>query len=184
MSQTAPSRTGRMVNRISFALLLSSISMFASADKLEARKVNSQLTPAVVSSVPGQWTLIQLWVLDCVVCEKQKPALSKMNEDYNEFTVLGLSLDGLDNIASVRERLVAKNLSFDNFIAELSSVKLELERSFDTEYIGTPTYILYSPRGKIVAVQPGPIDLQKLPEQLKLTNVQGQAPALSADLIQ
>jgi len=173
-----------MVNRIIIALLIWSFSMFVSANKLEVHKVNSLLSPAVVSSVPGQWTLVQLWALDCVVCEEQKPGLSELNNNYDELTVLGLSLDGLGNAVDVRERLASKQLSFDNFIAELNSVVAQLQSAFDSEYIGTPTYILYSPVGKIVAVQPGPIDLQKLPEQLKLTKVETQTPALSADLIQ
>lgn len=173
-----------MVSRISIALLLSSISLLASANKLDAHKVNSQLSPAVVSSVPGQWTLIQLWALDCVVCEKQKPALSKMNEDYNELTVLGLSLDGLSNAVDVRARIAGKRLSFDNYIAELNSVRSQLQSSFDSEYVATPTYILFSPTGKIIAVQPGPINLQNLPEQLKLTKAKTDVPALPSDLIQ
>jgi len=176
-----------MVNRISIALLallLSSISLLASANQLDARKVNTQLSPATVSSVPGQWTLVQLWTLDCVVCEKQKPALSQLNEDYEELTVLGLSLDGLGYADDVRARITDKGFSFDNYIAELDSVKLQLQSSFDSEYVGTPTYILYSPAGKIIAVQPGPINLKKLPEQLELTKVQSPARALSADIIQ
>lgn len=173
-----------MINRILITLLLSSIPLFASANKLQAHKVNSQLTPVAVSSVAGQWTLVQLWTLDCVVCEKQKPALSQINNDYNELTVLGLSLDGLDLANDVRASLTVKALSFDNYIAELDSVKVQLQNSFDSKYRGTPTYILYSPAGKITAVQHGPIDLQKLPERLELTKVEAPAPAMAADLIQ
>jgi len=173
-----------MLIRISIATLMLSISLFASASKLDAHNINSKLSPAIVSSVPGQWTLVQLWTLDCVVCEKQKPALSQLNKDYDGFTVFGLSLDGLSNADSVKARLAEKLLSFDNYLAELDSVKLQLQSSFDSEYTGTPTYILYSPAGKIIAVHPGPIDLQKLPKQLELTKAQASAPALAPDLIQ
>lgn len=173
-----------MVSRISIAVLLLSIPLLASANKLDVHKVNSQLSPAVVSAVPGQWTLVQLWALDCVVCEEQKPALSKMNEEYNELTVLGLSLDGLGNAVDVKARIAGKQLSFDNYIAELNSVRSQLESSFNSEYVATPTYILFSPTGKIIAVQPGPINLKNLPEQLKLTKAKTIAPALSSDLIQ
>jgi len=172
-----------MIKHLTFALLSCSISLSASADSLQAHKVNSQLSPAIVASVPGQWTLVQLWALDCVVCEEQKPSLSALNTDYDELTVLGLSLDGLGNVVDVRERLAGKGFSFDNFIAELDSVRLQLQNSFNKKYIGTPTYILYSPKGEIVAVQAGPIDLQKLPNQLELTKTQVPAPALSPDLI-
>ena len=161
-----------------------SISLSASATKLDAHNVNSKLSPAIVSSVPGQWTLVQLWTLDCVACEKQKPALSQMNKEYDGLTVLGLSLDGLSNADNVRARLADKLLSFDNYLAELDSVKLQLQSSFDSEYAGTPTYILYSPASKIVAVHPGPIDLPKLPRQLELKKAQASAPALAPDLIQ
>lgn len=170
-----------MISRLSFAIFLLCIATFASANKLEAHKVNSNLSPAVVESVPGQWTLVQLWALDCAVCEEQKPALSQMNKEYKELTVLGLSLDGLSNVENVKKRLASKLTSFDNFIAELGSVKSQLQSLFSSEYIGTPTYILYSPKGKIVTVQPGPIDLLSLPKQLSLTKAEQ---ALPSDLIQ
>jgi len=102
-----------MVNRISIALLallLSSISLLASANQLDARKVNTQLSPATVSSVPGQWTLVQLWTLDCVVCEKQKPALSQLNEDYEEARLIPNTL-ALQPIFCTR--LLAKSLQFN-----------------------------------------------------------------------
>jgi len=168
-----------MVNRIFVGILLLSASLCVFANKIEAYTVDRTLSPAFVSSIQSQWTLVQLWTLDCAVCERQKPVLSQLNKDYNELTVVGLSLDGLGNAESVRERLASKLPSFDNYIAELSSVKLQLQNTFKSEYVGTPTYILYAPNGKLVAVQPGPIDLNSLPQQLELTKSQ----ALSADIV-
>lgn len=120
-----------------------------------------------ITPVQNQWTLVSLWALDCIVCEQQKPALSQFNTRYPNIDIVGVSLDGRANVDLVRQRLAEKPVSFKNAITDLASFEPQYRSQFGKQYIGTPTYILYSPDRKLKGVHVGPIDLNNL---IKLVN--------------
>lgn len=110
----------------------------------------------------GKWTLVAIWALDCVACEQQKPELSSINKKLEHLNVVGLSVDGLSNIDSVNQRLSDKPVSFDNVIVELKAFQNEYQSRYGSQYVGTPTYILYSPDKQIDSIRVGPMDFSLL----------------------
>lgn len=124
--------------------------------------------PQSISPERGEWLLIQAWTLDCVICERQKPDLSKLNSDYSNFKVVNLSLDGANNLQAVRSRVSQKPYTMSNYISDIDSFRSIMAHCFDERFLGTPTYILFSPESKVLAVRTGPLDLKSLPNQLNL----------------
>jgi len=124
--------------------------------------------PHTITPSKGEWLLIQAWTLDCAVCERQKPELSALNETYDKLKIVNLSLDGNDNIAAIRERVSEKQHSMKNYIMEPEKFQATMNKCFGKDYVGTPTYILYSPEAEVVVVRTGPFDLGTLPKQLDL----------------
>lgn len=111
---------------------------------------------------PGKWNLLTVWALDCAICEKQKPALSHFHEKFPQLEVTGLSIDGLAQIDAVRQRLLEKPVSFANHLIDYRELARHFNKEFRTPFIGTPTYIFYSPEGKLLEVHAGPMDFTKL----------------------
>jgi len=145
--------------------LLATTEIFACT--IDAKTLDKNSLP--VKAIPGQWVLVQAWTLDCAVCEQQKPELSALNDQYKDFTSVTLSLDGISKLDQVKQRVNLHSYSFDHYITELNSFRDQLKSEcFSTDYVGTPTYILYSPSSEVAVVRTGPIDLASLPAQLKL----------------
>ena len=137
-----------------------------SADTFNAWEIDTQ-RPAGDLLQPGQWNLVAIWALDCIICEKQKPTLSKFHTSHKRLHVVGVSIDGKSNLQQVRERLKEKPVSFDNYLVEFPTFSLEYQARYKARFFGTPTYILYGPKGEIQGIQAGPLDFVKLDAILK-----------------
>jgi len=152
---------------ISIAVSLS-VPSISTACQVSARDLNQ--IPQQITPQKGEWLLIQAWTLDCAVCERQKPELSELNASYNNFRVVNLSLDGLGNLGAIQSRVSQKQYTMRNYVAELDSFRSIMSECFGKTYLGTPTYILYSPNSEVMAVRTGPFNLKALPKQLNLIN--------------
>ena len=137
-----------------------------SADTFNAWEVDTQ-RPAGDLLEQGRWNLVAIWALDCVICEKQKPTLSKFHTSHSTLNVVGVSIDGKSNLKQVRQRLKEKPVSFENYLVEFPTFNLEYQARYKARFIGTPTYILYGPKGEVQGIQAGPIDFIKLDALLK-----------------
>ena len=136
---------------------------------ISAKTTDQQATN--IEPVKGHWLLIQAWTLDCIECERQKPDLSKLNSEYSNFTAITLSLDGASNMNEIKSRIQSKNYSMNNYVSNIPSFREQMSTCFNKPFVGTPTYILYSPKSEVMAVKTGPIDLAAIPNQLNLTPV-------------
>ena len=137
-----------------------------SADMFNTWEIDTQ-RPAGDLLEPGRWNLVAIWALDCVICEKQKPTLSKFHTNHSILNVVGVSIDGKSNLQEVRQRIKEKPVSFENYLVEFPSFNLEYQARYKSRFVGTPTYILYGPKGEIQGIQAGPIDFVKLDALLK-----------------
>lgn len=147
---------------IAFLVLLSSSSFAFTGIDLDAKTVNLD------SSIKhGKWTLVAVWALDCIACEKQKPKLSEINTEMSNLSVVGLSVDGFDNLAQVKKRLDRKPTSFDNIVMNLDAFESHYISSIGRDYYGTPTYLLYSPDRELSVVHVGPIVFSELDTFIK-----------------
>jgi len=157
-----------MKSKFIFALLTLAFSSAVFANTFTAYSLESTDNKNQISPIPNQWTLIQLWALECEVCERQKPLLSQLNADYTDFAVIGLSIDGVENSHAVKTHIEKSDTAYPQYIDSLPALKAQLQDAFDTPFIGTPTYFLYSPQGKFITLHAGPLELESLPEQLRL----------------
>lgn len=68
-------------------------------------------------------------------------------------TVLGVSIDGRDRKQQALGFVQGHKLAFPNLLAELP----QMQKFGGGPVMGTPTYFIYSPQGKLLAAQAGPI---------------------------
>ena len=149
-------------------LLISSLFFLTQANAaFNGLSVESQPTNLSSHMQRDRWTLVAIWSLDCVTCEQQKPDLSAINTRLGNLTVVGLSIDGTDQMKAVRNRLAKRPVSFDNIVLNYGDFAAEYEQRFQRPYTATPTYILFNPDYEVKSINVGPLDFSTLETYLK-----------------
>ena len=112
----------------------------------------------------GQWVLLMFWATDCSICRQQEPMISSFHENHsgNDARVIGISIDGLEKTEEVRRFLDSHELSYPNYIGNLALIGLNYQALTEEAFRGTPTYLLFSPQGELLGVNPGPMRLEAL----------------------
>ncbi|MEA1889824.1 MAG: TlpA disulfide reductase family protein [Pseudomonadota bacterium] len=107
----------------------------------------------------GQWTVVVMWANDCHVCNTEMPAIDMFHEEFKDknASILGVSVDGWDKIDTARDFVKRHDLSFPNLILE-PDMKY-IGKFGGGDFVGTPTFYIYTPEGEIVAAQAGGVPM-------------------------
>lgn len=108
----------------------------------------------------GKWTVVTIWSADCPICKREIYHMTFFHDDHKKgrATVLGMSIDGYENKAKAQGFINDQSLNFPNLIGTPDDAS-ELA---GTIFIGTPTYYVFSPEGKILAQRIGPITQEQM----------------------
>ncbi len=112
----------------------------------------------------GKWVLVMFWATDCAICKMQEPTISSFHEARSEIDaeVIGISIDGPDKMDEVKQYLKENKLSYPNYVSDVISVSFNYNAITQSQFRGTPTYMLFNPEGKLLGDNPGPIGLEAL----------------------
>ena len=125
------------------------------------KRVNSgsQLAPEIslnnpdgkeikLSSLRGQYVLIDFWASWCAPCRKELPNVVKLYNQYKSkgFTVYSVSLD--KDISAWKKAIQDDNLSWPNHVSDLLGWESELPTLYGFQ--GIPHIVLIDKEGKII----------------------------------
>ncbi len=107
----------------------------------------------------GKWLLVMIWATDCTVCYHEAPEIAAFHARHasDDATVLGIALDGYDQVDAVESFVNDRNMNFPNLIAEMPDFAYRYETDVGERLMGTPTFLLFTPDGKLIANNPGPV---------------------------
>lgn len=110
----------------------------------------------------GKWTLVMLWAHNCPICNQEAQKISFFHEEHKnrDARVLGVSVDGRANVAKAQRFVDNHLLDFPNLIADLGDDTLH--KFGGGPFVGTPTFYVFSPQGKLVASEIGAISVEAL----------------------
>jgi peroxiredoxin len=110
----------------------------------------------------GQWTVVVLWAEDCEVCNAEIETLDFFHDEHKnkDARILGISIDGWDKIKLVQDFVKRHDLSFPNLVIEPDMS--QISKFGGGNFIGTPTFYIYTPEGDIVASQAGAVPVNIL----------------------
>jgi len=117
----------------------------------------------------GKWVLVMFWATTCAICEQNKPSIIEFHNKHknNDAVVVGVAIDGIDKIASIKEKMREIPASYTDLVAEdLGLMAANFQIAADEPFRGTPTYWFFSPKGELKAVNPGPVRLQALEDYM------------------
>ena len=107
----------------------------------------------------GKWTVVMLWASDCHACNaeaKQYVKFHKAHKDKNA-TILGVSLDGAMKKAEANAFIERHGVTFPNLIDEPGKIENLYASLSGQRWIGTPSFLIYSPAGELRAAQVGAV---------------------------
>lgn len=107
----------------------------------------------------GKWTIVMMWASDCGVCNaeaKHYVAFHNAHKD-KDATILGVSLDGWSKKAEAEKFIQRHAVSFPNLIESPEKVAALYSYVTGEQWIGTPTFLVYSPAGELLAAQVGAV---------------------------
>lgn len=117
----------------------------------------------------GRWTVVMIWSWDCPICNREVEAWDLFDDAHRDrdARVIGLSINGGGEEAKARAFVEEHDLGFPSLIGTARQVDALLRRETGQGLRGTPTFLLYDPRGRIVGMQVGPLPTEAVEEILR-----------------
>jgi peroxiredoxin len=112
----------------------------------------------------GKWVIAMIWAYDCHVCNQEAHEYVAFHEKHKDkdAVVLGISMDGQKHMKQAQKFMERHDIPFTTLIGEPESVAGLYEQMTGRTWIGTPTFIIFHPSGKLVAEQAGAVPTELL----------------------
>lgn len=103
----------------------------------------------------GKWTVVAVWASDCPICRAELPQMDFFHSAHKDkdARVVGLSIDGYAGRRAALKFIDDVGLEFPNYFVDV----MDLFQIGAGQFIGTPTFYIFSPDGKPVGHQTGPL---------------------------
>lgn len=126
--------------------------------------VDLEGNPADLSDHTGQgkWLVVKFWASDCHVCAQETPSVTAFHEGHREddAEVLGIALDGPDNMSAVRAFRERHGAGFPSLVMEPEAGWRLFQQLSGQPWVGTPSYLIYGPDGDLLAQQVGAVPME------------------------
>lgn len=148
------------------ASLFTSIA-FAAAPDINVRDVDGKYHNVNQHIGQGKWTVVVFWAYNCHICNQEIQEMIFFHDDHKmtDATVLGISMDGFEQVAKSREFIDLHELNFPNYLMKLEPA--EFAKFGGGNFRGTPTFYLYNPEGELLAKNIGPITPEEIEAFIK-----------------
>jgi len=110
----------------------------------------------------GKWTIVMFWAHDCHVCNQEAHQYVDFHNRHKnkDAQVLGISLDGKAHKSDAEAFLKRHKVNFPGLIGEPDLVAGLFEELTDATWRGTPTFLVYNPKGELRAQQVGAVPVK------------------------
>ena len=117
----------------------------------------------------NKWLVVMVWQSDCHVCNQEA-------EDYNAWyeknksgntTLLGISTDGWENKEAAQKFLDKHKVTFPSVLVSYDNLNGYYQVNTGKFFIGTPSFLVYSPAGELMAAEVGAVPTDVLDKYIK-----------------
>ncbi len=109
-----------------------------------------------------KWTIVEVWESNCPACRMHMPEMVKFDGKLKNARIVGISLDGQKGIDAAEEFIMEYDIKFPTILTNYVEMNIWMQQSIGESLVGTPTFILFDPEGKLVAAQPGVVAVESL----------------------
>jgi len=111
----------------------------------------------------GKWLVVMLWASDCTVCNREAHNYQDFYQSHlvkKDASVLGISLDGVKNRKAAQAFIDRHNIKFPNLLGDAGSIVDMYQALTGSEWVGTPSFMVYTPDGKLLGAQAGAVPVE------------------------
>ncbi|HIO93354.1 MAG TPA: TlpA family protein disulfide reductase [Leucothrix mucor] len=119
----------------------------------------------------GKWSIVEIWASDCHACRLHMPSMVKFDGKLENARIIGVTLDGQEGIEDSKSFIKKFDMKFKNIISNPIEVNAWMQKNVGESLIGTPTFMIFDPEGKLAAAQPGPVATDSLETFIKENSV-------------
>jgi len=107
----------------------------------------------------GKWLVVMLWASDCHVCNQEVHQYKAFHQKHadKDAVMLGVSLDGAAKQPDAKAFMSRHEVNFPNLIGEPEVVAGLYQDLTGAAWTGTPTFLVYTPKGELVGAQVGAV---------------------------
>jgi len=107
----------------------------------------------------GKWVVVKIWAHDCHVCNTEAEAYVDFHNRHkdSDAVMLGISMDGKVKLKKANAFLRRHEIPYTSLLGEPEAVAGYYQQKTGSPWIGTPTFMIFSPSGKLVAETAGAI---------------------------
>ena len=109
-----------------------------------------------------KWTIVEVWSSDCPACRMHMPEMVEFDGKLKNARILGISLDGQRGKGDAEDFIAEFGMKFPTILTNSIEMNIWMEQSIGESLRGTPTFILFDPKGMLVAAQPGFVAVSSL----------------------
>jgi len=139
---------------------------FAGTDQYGLKSIAGENSSLDAHIGKGQWKVVILWASDCHACNQEAEQYIQFHEEYKNKNIqlLGISMDGAKKLDAAKAFIKRHDVTYPNLIGEFGKVASLYESLTDGEWLGTPTILIFSPKGELKAAQPGAVPVKLIEE--------------------
>lgn len=166
-TNTRPSDMKRVLRKIDLKSIVIVLALMGAATPVAAGlspdfdliSLDGKKTTLALQIDPDKWLLLMFWATDCLICEREKPLISQFHNEHknSDAQVVGVALEGYSRVAEIEAYLAHHKPSFPSFTGDYNDLANRYANATGEALRGTPTYLLYTPDGELVANNPGPV---------------------------
>ena len=168
-------KTTPLANKKNITLILSFFLLFFSQSLFAFTDLNGKTDDIANYIGKNKWTILEVWASDCPACRAHMPDMVKFDGKLKNARLLGVSLDGQKGIDDAEDFLAEFDVKFPTLITNPIEMNVWMQTKIGESLVGTPTFILFDPEGKLVAAQPGIVSTTSLEKFI----VQNSKPAVA-----
>lgn len=128
----------------------------------------------------GKWLVVMLWASDCTVCNREAHNYVDFHQQHQEkdAQVLGISLDGEAKKPEAQTFIKRHKVNFPNLIGESMSVAQMYRERTGNDWIGTPSFMVFNPKGELLGAQAGAVPVSVIESFIEREKASAKQPAL------
>ncbi len=115
----------------------------------------------------GKWTVVEIWESNCGACRMHMPDMVKFDGKLDNVQLLGVSLDTQEGVKKAKAFIAEYKIEFPTLISNSVEINSWMEQKIRENLLGTPTFIIFNPEGKLAATQPGIVATASLERYIK-----------------
>ncbi len=143
-----------------FLPLLASVMLSSTA--LAFTEFNGEKTSIEAQIGKGKWTVLEVWSSECHACRMHMPEMVKFNGKMKNVRLLGVALDGQSGKADAQAMIDEYGIPFKNILSNAIEINAWMELNAQESLVGTPTFMIFNPKGKLMALQAGILPVASL----------------------